>query len=685
MKKMTRWMLAAILTFCGAMMLLTACTDAIGTVDNPVIPDPPYDPAGELANETFLHEDWMDRTVRPGDSFWNFAIGGWLKTRDADDISTNHRLAKHIDEKLKSNLGNCDSPVAGKLIKLMTQPAPEKSEEIKVINDFLATLKMDGDISKADLIRNFGKLTDIGCPALVRISVESVKGKIKNVLAAGMPYNAHFWASVFMALQANHGNTRGISESDPPYFILHELMGLDLESPDISAKVEKILEIENKMGALYYSYSFSDEQTGTVRIKQIQPATLQCLNAAGTRAGEGENLKAAFNEAFHVNESTIINSDVDKALALLDEYSTDTWLLYLQYYIYGRFSFLFRYTDHYDGHGIIKRLYTLNPTATMDYDFSILLEDCDVEGCREILEKMRQRLGQRIEQLDWLGSDTKAKALEKLKSMHFTVGKPERLYNADFVLTGNTVIEASMQYLKQYTDYLRSLDGLPTNGHAWDYVASNIGLYSPSTVNAFYIPNCNELIINPAFIMPEMFPTDKNNAQRYATAMVFGHEMTHGFDPLGAQYDAKGIKVNWWTDEDMAQFKLQQQKMIDRFNELEQAPGLPADGEKTLGENIADQGGVSLAYTLWKEQLQAEGLSGEALRHQQRQFFLSYADLWQAYDTDADLRKNISDAHSANHNRVNGIARLIDDWYDLFGVQPGDKLYVKPEDRVKIW
>jgi predicted metalloendopeptidase len=321
----------------------------------------------------------------------------------------------------------------------------------------------------------------------------------------------------------------------------------------------------------------------------------------------------------------------------------------------------------------------------MDYDFSILLEDCDVEGCREILEKMRQRLGQRIEQLDWLGSDTKAKALEKLKSMHFTVGKPERLYNADFVLTGNTVIEASMQYLKQYTDYLRSLDGLPTNGHAWDYVASNIGLYSPSTVNAFYIPDCNELIINPAFIMPEMFPTDKNNAQRYATAMVFGHEMTHGFDPLGAQYDAKGIKVNWWTDEDMAQFKLQQQKMIDRFNELEQAPGLPADGEKTLGENIADQGGVSLAYTLWKEQLQAEGLSGEALRHQQRQFFLSYADLWQAYDTDADLRKNISDAHSANHNRVNGIARLIDDWYDLFGVQPGDKLYVKPADRVKIW
>jgi hypothetical protein len=665
--------------------MLTACNDVIGQADNPVQPVNPIDPATELAQETFMHEEWMDRTVKPGDSFWHFAQGGWLKTRDADDISTNHRLTKHINEKLKSNLGNYDSPVAGKLIKLMTQPAPEKSEEVKVINDFLATLKMDGDVSKADLIRNFGKMTDIGCPALVRISIEPIDGQLKSILAAGMPYNAHFWGMILMALQDEHDNTRGISESDHQYFILNELMGLDLSLPEISAEVDKIIEIETKINTIFYDYTTYEEPTGKVRIKQIQPATLQCLNAAGTRAGEDENLKAVFNEAFHVKESTLISSDVDKVLAMLDEYSTDTWLLYMQYYIYGRFQFLFRYTDHFAERGVIKRLCTLAPTATMDYDFAILLEDCDVEGCREMLEKMRQRLGQRIEQLDWLGSDTKAKAQEKLKSMQFMVGKPDRLYNADFVLTGNTAIEASMQYMKQYYDYLRSLDGVPAKGHAWDYVANALGVYTPSAVNAFYVPNCNELVINPAYIMPEMFPTDKNNAQRYATAMVFGHEMTHGFDPQGAQYDANGLKVNWWTDEDMARFKQQQQKMIDRFNELEQAPGLPANGEKTLGENIADQGGVTLAYILWNEQLQAEGLSGEALRHQQRQFFLSYADLWQAYATDAELAKDIKDKHSANHNRVNGIARLNDDWYDLFGVEPGDKLYVAPEDRVKIW
>ena len=126
--------------------------------------------------------------------------------------------------------------------------------------------------------------------------------------------------------------------------------------------------------------------------------------------------------------------------------------------------------------------------------------------------------------------------------------------------------------------------------------------------------------------------------------------------------------------------------MIARFNELDQLPGVKADGEKTLDENIADLGGMALAYELWNAKLLADGLSGEALRHQQRQFFLSYADFSRKNETEESLQKQLTgDKHSAYHNRVNGIARLTDGWYDLFGVQPGDKLYVKPEDRVKIW
>ena len=134
MKKLTQWVLAATLTFCGAMMMLTSCTDAIGSMDNPVNPEQPVNPADELSKETFFHEDWMDRSVKPGDSFWNFCVGGWLKTRDAKDLGTTAELANAIKAKLDRNIGDYDSPVAGKLFKLLTQPAPEKSEEIKVLN-----------------------------------------------------------------------------------------------------------------------------------------------------------------------------------------------------------------------------------------------------------------------------------------------------------------------------------------------------------------------------------------------------------------------------------------------------------------------------------------------------------------------------------------------------------------------
>lgn len=175
-------------------------------------------------------------------------------------------------------------------------------------------------------------------------------------------------------------------------------------------------------------------------------------------------------------------------------------------------------------------------------------------------------------------------------------------------------------------------------------------------------------------------------AIRYATISVFAHEMTHGFDNKGATYDATGSKKDWWTPEDNTKFLEKQQQMINLYNELEQYPGVQANGKKTLAENIADFGGFNLAYQLWNEKLQADGLTGEALRHQQRQFFMSYADLWQSFLDEKNLQRLLeTDVHSANHNRVNGIVRLMDDWYTLFGIQPGDKLYVKPEDRVKIW
>ena len=509
------------------------------------------------------------------------------------------------------------------------------------------------------------------------------------ILGPGVPY---YYQEVNLSMTKLLGGLDDLdiekAFKDEINFVLGDLMGLDIELPDVKAKADDIYKIQKTLTDMFYNITDTDVKTGQIQLKQMQAATLQSLNAR-TRGNEGEDLKAVFNEAFHVDEAAYVVDEVDKVLTMLDEYSIDSWLLYMKYYVYARFSPLLRYTNHYDSESILYRIRLLVPSATIDYDLAMLMENSDPEGCREMLEGMRRRMIERIGQLDWLSSATKAKAQEKMQAMVFSVGRPEHLFSDDFEITGSTAIEAGIQYMKQFNAYQRSIAGQPALGRAWDTFTCNAvygSIFPVTTANAFYMAKCNELVILPAYIMPEVFPTDKDNAQRYAVSMVFGHEMTHGFDPTGAKYDAHGFEKNWWTDGDMAQFKLLQQQMIDRYNELEVVPGVMADGEKTLNENVADLGGVTLAYDLWNEKLKADGFTGEALRHLQRQFFLSYAVVWNLYRSDEDLLDQIkTDEHSSSMNRVNGISRLFDDWYNLFGVKPGDKLYVPPSDRVKIW
>ena len=679
-------MLTATLTLCGALFMLTACTDAIGTEDNPVKPEHPS-AAEELAKETFNNEAWMDRTVKPGDSFWQFALGSWLEKHGQDgDLAEG--IMKAIDRDIDAGLDSYHSPVAGKMIKLLTQSAPTKAEEMKVIEDFLSTLKRDGDISKADLIRNFGKMADIGCPALVMQLLLPVDGNYKCTFFPGLTLVDVYSIGIEM-LDAEE------EEENPADYlfeiIVGDLMGLDLDSPDVKAKVNAVKEIQAKLGALGISQEGTDSQTGMLAVSELVSA-LQQSPSAGTRSGGDDDLKAVFNEAFHVGEGMFVHASVEEAIQLLDSYDTATWIFYQEYYVYGRFLLVMqsmndKLTDFFGENSALTSLNCIHKSILLDYQKAMLLPRCDVEGCKEMLEQMRRRMCERIDALQWMSSATKQKAKEKMQAMVFSIGAPERLFNADFQLTGSTVLEAAMQYMRQLAEYQRSCEGKPTYGNGWDLILANTAANKGLTeINAFYSAENNELIIVPAYLLPEAFPADKDNAQRYAVAHIFGHELTHGFDAKGAQYDAAGRKTNWWTDEDLARFNELQQVMIARFNELDQAPGVKANGEKTLNENIADWGGVALAYDLWCERLLARGLSGEALRHQQRQFFLSHADIKRMYKTDETLAAIVdSDVHSVNHNRVNGIVRLLDDWYDLFGVKPGDKLYLAPADRVKIW
>lgn len=207
--------------------------------------------------------------------------------------------------------------------------------------------------------------------------------------------------------------------------------------------------------------------------------------------------------------------------------------------------------------------------------------------------------------------------------------------------------------------------------------------------NAFHYGPANSILILPEVLVPPIFDISQSDATYYAAAYIFAHEICHAFDSGGSRYDEVGVKRDWWTPEDKAAFNQKQQQLITLWGQLEAYPGQPADGEATLRENMADYGGMTLAFEAYKRRLKARGFSGQQYDEQLRKFFLSYgypvALNSNERSLDALKERYLNDSHSVGHNRVNGILRLIDEWYRVYDVKPSDKLYVAPEERVRIW
>lgn len=297
-----------------------------------------------------------------------------------------------------------------------------------------------------------------------------------------------------------------------------------------------------------------------------------------------------------------------------------------------------------------------------------------------LVENLRAALAQRIEGLDWMGSETKQEALAKLAAFRPKIGYPDKwrdysgltiraddLFN-NFVGLRHANQKRALARLSQKTDK-----------DEW--------FMTPQTVNAYYNPPFNEIVFPAAILQPPFFDLAADPAVNYgAIGAVIGHEMGHGFDDQGSKSDATGVQRNWWTDEDRANFEKQADALVNQYNGYEALEGAFVDGRFTLGENIGDVGGLSMAYHAYKLSLNGEeapvidGYTGD------QRFFLSWAQVWKRlYREQALLARLKSDPHSPSEFRVNGVVRNLDAWYEAFGITEDDPLYLPPEERVTIW
>lgn len=298
-----------------------------------------------------------------------------------------------------------------------------------------------------------------------------------------------------------------------------------------------------------------------------------------------------------------------------------------------------------------------------------------------LVENLRGALGEHIRKADWMCEETKRKALDKLEALRIKIGYPDKWRDYSGIVIDpekplwENVFNASLWFIK---DNLSKLSK-PVDKEEWH-------MY-PQTVNAYYSPINNEICFPAGILQPPYFDLKADDALNYgAIGVVIGHEMTHGFDDQGHQFDKNGNLNSWWTEEDEKRFKELASKLVDQFNRIVIAPGVHANGEFTLGENIADQGGLRIALTAYKNSgnFNRESIIGGFTPLQR--FYLSYATVWASSQREEEKIARVkSDPHSAEENRVNETLKNIDEFFEAFDIHRGDRMYRPRTQRVVIW
>ena len=303
------------------------------------------------------------------------------------------------------------------------------------------------------------------------------------------------------------------------------------------------------------------------------------------------------------------------------------------------------------------------------------------EKMLEMVDNLKIALGERIDALEWMSDETKAKAQEKLGTFIVKIGYPDKWKDYTGLEIKNDSYWANICRANVFGHKeMMEREGKPVDRTKWGM--------SPQTVNAYYNPTTNEICFPAAILNPPFFNPDADDAVNYGgIGVVIGHEMTHGFDDQGRNYDKDGNISSWWNEEDERKFNEMAQVLVDQYDKIVVLDTLHADGRYTLGENIADQGGLLIAHQAYMNTLKGKETPKEidGFTHEQR-FYLGYANLWaQNVRPQEIIRRTKTDVHSLGKWRVNGALRNIDGFYSAFGIKEGDAMYLAPEERINIW
>ncbi|MBR2290741.1 MAG: M13 family metallopeptidase [Prevotella sp.] len=669
MKKLTArfWMLIALPMLLG----LVSCTDI---VVNPVIN--PDEPTVKDDGVWTLDEN-IDQSIIAGDDFFMHAVGLWWATAEIDEDEGITGFLMDIAAKAEEISDNIDMGDADK-IEVHAKDLTSNAEADKA-TIASATDRIEQATTREDLWRLMGQLKRDGFQMPFHL-ISLAQGGRMGVVFTPLPApevaglmtgtyaddddsdwgddddfdwslaRTHRNAKKWERLLRNPGvkrlmepigraaATRGFSSEQWPMFVA-VCEGLGVSPDDAYVISGDFAEAAQELMLVSSTEQFEELQA--MDIEELQEELLSWVS----------DDRLFFDEAARQTVAEALEQDIPDAEIILE-------------------GLMPRYMLYYVSHAYCQQFVT---------------PDMRQHG-QEAAEQLRRAFSLRIEDNAWLSPASKQSAQEKIAAMTFNVAYPDWISEglADFSQT-RSLFEDILEMRRAYTALMLNIAGQTVaQGSFHALVAAFVPL---TEVNAFYVPFFNSINILPAFLTEPLYASEAADAYNYATYMVFGHEMTHGFDTIGSEYDKNGDhNPIWASPADEQEFNRRAQLLSDYYSRFEIVPGHYADGEETLGENIADLGGTEIALQALTTRLQGRGISGDELRLQQQRFFYAYAHLWQAkYDDVYALMTSQMDEHSLPRERVNGVVSNIDLWYDLFNIREGQTLYQAPAKRIHIW
>ena len=643
--------------------------------DNPVGPQPYIDEGEWTVDETL-----MDKSYKPGDNFYMYCNGGFWKNTEVDDAKLEYKgnfaeLGELQDERVSA----MDWPAAKILANAVKRLDQTKAQAEARIQEAMQLI--DGIKTREEAWTIMGQLTAMGFQTPIYYDLFSRNSKMmlfitmdddidfeeltltegfksEMCIAAptdknrkSMKWRLKYDPGLLSKMQAIDGGaeTRGLSPKQWPMLVaVSEGMGLPtdlvytiLSDPDASddklVREEKIENLE----------------------KWQQMDVAQLVNELKKRINDDASIVSS--EAF-----AAMNSKRQQPVTMNDVLSgiIDSYLIYDK----AR-----HFTDTY-----------ITPN--------------DKVRTLDISEKLRQTFRERIAQSEWMSEGSKQSATEKLDAMVFNVAYPDVWYEEGFpkLVDGQSLLEDLLAMRRAKLDLNKRLMGMSTQRACFHALMVDMDL---TIANACYCPNFNSMNIFPIWMLKPNYDPMANIAQNYSIFCVIGHEMTHGFDTNGSMFDKNGDAGDLFNNNtaDRQEYLKRAQQLKDCYSAFEvmpdKLPGLHADGDYTITENIADLGGFQIAYNTYLKKLKADGVNGEQYTLQRQYFYRGYANLWRAkysaahakLQTVGDENGKGKNIHSLARERINGVVINIDDWYTLFSVHPGQDLYRAPSERVLIW